>query len=150
VTTAPTPLVTIPRRGEQFPDLTGRTPAGDRLSTRDFYMRRNLAVLVLADDERGAAWLGAALDIRAAAHVEAGEIVIVAPPGMATGAAPTIVDAHGQLARGLGLSASDLPAVFIIDRYRTIFASNRGELSLPELTPDDVPSWLEFVACRCS
>jgi hypothetical protein len=145
-----TTAVTTPQRGDQFPDLTGQTPAGAQLSTRDYYMRRNLAVMYVANDATGAGWLRAAGAVRDAAHAEAGEIVVVAPPGMATGTLPTIVDQEQQLAGRAGLYADDLPALFIIDRYRTVFAGNRGEQGLPELTPADIPGWLEFVACRCS
>ena len=113
-------------------------------------MRRNLAILVLADDATGAEWLRAAQAVRAAAHAEAGEILVIAPPGLDSGELPTIVDADGQLAQRLDLGTEDLPALFIIDRYRTVFASNRGADGLAELTPADIPGWLEFVACRCT
>jgi hypothetical protein len=145
-----TTLDTIPSRGAQLPELRGLTPSGAQLSTRDYYMRHNLAVLVVGDDATGAEWLRAAQRVRAAAHAEAGEIIVVAPPGLETGDLPTIVDADGQLARRLGLDDEDLPALFITDRYRTVFASNRGAEGLAELTPVDIPGWLEFVACRCT
>ena len=145
-----TTAMPIPRRGDQLPDLTGETPAGVPLSTRDYYMRRNLAVVFVADDATGAEWLRMAAALREEAHAEAGEILVVAPPGMATGELPTILDVAHQLARRVGLDAADLPALFITDRYRTVFASNRGEGGQPGLAPADISSWLEFVACRCS
>jgi hypothetical protein len=145
-----TTLDTIPSRGAQLPELRGPTPSGAQLSTRDYYMRRNLAVLVVANDATGAEWLRAAQAVRAAAHAEAGEIIVIAPPGIESGDLPTIMDADGQLAQRLGLGDKDLPALFIADRYRTIFATNRGANGLAELTPADIPRWLEFVACRCT
>lgn len=145
-----TAIRAIPGRGQQFPDLRGETPTGRPLSTRDYYMRRNLAVLFVGADATGADWLRRADAIRAAAQAEAGEIVVIAPRGAPTGALPTIVDADGALATRVGLTAADLPALFITDRYRTIFAGNRGERAVADLTPEDIPGWLEFVACRCS
>ena len=44
----------------------------------------------------------------------------------------------------------NVPALFVIDRYDMVFAGNRGTHALPDLTPGDIPGWLEFVACRCS
>jgi hypothetical protein len=140
----------VPARGAQLPELRGLTRSGAPLSTRDYYMRRNLAILVLADDATGAEWLRAAQAVRAAAHAEAGEILVIAPPGLDSGELPTIVDADGQLAQRLGLSDKERPALFIADRYRTVFAGNRGAHGIAELTPADIPGWLEFVACRCT
>jgi hypothetical protein len=60
------------------------------------------------------------------------------------------VDADGHLALRLGLESGELPALFIADRYRTVFAGNRGASGLAELAPADIPGWLEFVACRCT
>jgi hypothetical protein len=145
-----TTTATIPARGAQLPELRGLTPSGAPLSTRDYYMRRNLAVMVLADDATGAGWLRAAHAVREAAQAEAGEIIVIAPPGLDSGDLPTIVDEDGQLARRLGLEVADLPALFIADRYRTVFAGNRGANGVAEMTPADIPGWLEFVACRCT
>jgi hypothetical protein len=88
--------------------------------------------------------------VREAAQAEAGEIIVIAPPGLESGVLPTIVDADGHLALRLGLESRELPALFIADRYRTVFAGNRGASGLAELAPADIPGWLEFVACRCT
>ncbi|HMM43198.1 MAG TPA: hypothetical protein PKA95_14995 [Thermomicrobiales bacterium] len=140
-----------PTRGQTAPDLVGATPDGERLSLRRaFYMRRNLGILFVADDATGQRWLRDAAAEREAAHAEAGEIVAIVPPGMDTHGLPAIVDPDGALRARYGLTESDLPAVFVTDRYLTIFSTNTGETATPYLMPDDIPGWLEFIAARCS
>jgi hypothetical protein len=144
------PAGVVPGRGDLFPTLRGASPAGQPASTRDYYMRRNLAVILLANDVTGMDWLRRAGDQRVAAHTEDGEIVAILPPGMPSWGVPAIVDPHGALAARLGLTASDLPALFIMDRYGRVFAGNRGAHAIPDLAPAGIPKWLEFIACRCT
>lgn len=139
----------IPKRGELLPWLSGTDNEGAPRSTRDWYMRRNLAVVFVdADDRHG--WVSATADVLPAAREEASDVVIVAPPGVDTGdLLPVIRDGDGSLAAKCGLRAADLPAIFIIDRWGTVFAASRGETAVA-LEPEDIPGWLEFVACRCT
>jgi hypothetical protein len=139
----------IPGRGDTLPSLTGLTPDGTAISLRDFYMRSNLAILFVNDDSTGAEWLSEAAEMRDAA-AEAGEIVAVVPVEMDTHGLPTIVDAGGTQRARLGLAENDLPALFITDRYLTLFAANRGVEVVDDLDPTKIPEWLEFVSCRCS
>lgn len=144
-------IATMPKRGETAPDLVGTTPEGKRLSLRQaFYMRRNLGIIFVAADAAGRRWLADAAAQRGAAHAEAGEIVAIVPPGMDTHGLPAIVDPDGVLLARYGLAEADLPAVFVTDRYLTIFSTNTGETQTPGLMPDDIPGWLEFIAARCS
>jgi hypothetical protein len=139
----------IPGRGDQMPWLTGPTPEGTILATRSFYMRRNLALVFTGDGHDAQDWAAEAASMRPAAREEAGEIVVISPPGVDTGITPDIIDHDGAVAARVGLAASDLPALFITDRYGKVFVSNRG--ATPEdVRPSDIPGWLEFVACRCS
>lgn len=146
-----TTATVTPARGQTAPDLVGQTPDGERLSVRQrFYMRRNLGILFVANDSTGQRWLRDAAAQRDAALAEAGEIVAIVPPGMDTHGLPAIVDADGELRARYGLTEADLPAVFVTDRYLTIFSTNTGETETPYLMPDDIPGWLEFIAARCS
>lgn len=132
-----------------MPWLTGPTPEGATLATRSFYMRRNLALVFTGDGAVAQDWAAEAASMRPAARAEVGEIVVIAPPGVDVGITPDIVDHDDEVAARVGLSAADLPALFITDRYGTIFASNRGDNAV-DIRPSDIPGWLEFVACRCS
>lgn len=144
------PDAMIPTRGNVIPLVTGVSPTGERISLRDFYMRRNMAVVVVDSNDVGRQWLSlAALQSEAAAR-EAGVVVAIVPPGVDAPGVPTIVDPDGRLSSKLGLSPGHLPALFLIDRFGTLFATNVGASATPDLDPDGIPGWLEFIACRCS
>lgn len=141
----------MPKRGDTAPDLIGLTPSGERLALRQrFYMRRNLGILFVADDATGRRWLADAAASRDAARAEIGEIVAVVPRGMETHGLTAIVDSDGDLRTRYGLTLADLPAVFVTDRYLTVFSTNTGETQTPGLMPEDIPGWLEFIAARCT
>jgi hypothetical protein len=144
------PQQAIPGRGDRMPDLSGLSPSGTQISTRDYYMRRNLAVLFICARTECADWIAAAAAVRKAAQAEDGDILLVLDGTTDTDGLPAIVDADGSLAARCGLGEFDHPALFVLDRYGTIFASNRGPNAEPDLRPRDIPNWLEFIACRCS
>ncbi len=145
-----TPVVAIPGRGDRLPDLGGVSPDGGAIATRDYYMRRNLAVIFICAQTECADWIAAAAAVRKAAQAENGEILLILDGTTDTDGLPAIVDDDGTLAARCGLGAFDRPALFIVDRYGTIFASNRGRDAESGLRPRDIPRWLEFIACRCS
>jgi hypothetical protein len=140
----------IPARGDRLPDLSGSTPDGGQLTTRDYYMRRNLAVIFICAGVECADWIVAAAAVRSAAHAEEGEIVLILDGPADTHGLPAIVDEEGTLAARCGLGEHDHPTMFVTDRYGTIFASNRGPNAEEGLRPRDIPRWLEFIASRCS
>ena len=144
-----TRATTVPGRGDQMPWLSGPTPEGTTLKTRSYYMRRNLALVFTGDGEHAQDWAAEAASVRPAAHEEAGEVVVIAPPGVDVGITPDIIDHDDVIAASVGLTVEDLPALFITDRFGTIFAANRGA-GAEDIRPDDIPGWLEFVACRCT
>jgi len=139
-----------PQRGHLFPTLSGRSADGIRRATRDFYMRRNLAVVVLSDDMvLNEAAVCRMVDLRERVHAEAVECFVVAPPNTDVKGLPAIVD-DGAIRTSLGVDTAGTIAIFILDRYGTIFATNDLAGPTPELSISDIPRWLEFVACRCS
>jgi hypothetical protein len=148
--TAPMIAQRHPGRGELFPNLSGLSPDGDRISTRDYYMRHSLAIIIAGAGVLSETWVAEAAEVRDAAYDEDGEILLVVPEGSDTRGLPAIVDADGSLAERLGLAPVELPAIYITDRYGTIFAASRGSGAEASLRPADIPGWLEFVACRCS
>jgi hypothetical protein len=150
--TTPTaiPVQAIPGRGDRLPDLAGITPDGGHISTRDYYMRRNLAVIFICAQTECADWIAAAAAVRTAAQAEHGEILLVLNGTTDTAGLPAIIDHDGSLSARCGLSEFDRPALFVVDRYGTIFAANRGPSAEPDMRPRDIPRWLEFIDCRCS
>ena len=154
LTHEPTPVaisvVATPGRGDRLPDLSGPTPDGGQISTRDFYMRRNLAVIFICAQTECADWIAAASAVRREANAENGEVLLILDGTTDTEGLPAIVDADGSLAARCGLGEFDRPALFVIDRYGTIFAANRGPNAESGLRPRDIPRWLEFISCRCS
>ncbi|HYI14863.1 MAG TPA: hypothetical protein VEX37_05710 [Thermomicrobiales bacterium] len=149
-TTPVIPVQATPGRGDRLPDLSGLSPDGGQISTRDYYMRRNLAIIFICAQTECADWIAAAAAVRKAAHAENGEILLVLDGTTDTEGLPAIVDDDGMLAARCGLGEFDRPALFIVDRYGTIFAANRGPDAEAGLRPRDIPRWLEFIACRCS
>ena len=148
--TQPPTAPSIPGRGDRLPDLNGVSPEGGHVSTRDYYMRRNLAVLFICAQTECADWISAAAAVREAARSEDGEILLVLDGATDTCGLPAIIDHDGALAARCGLGKFDHPTLFVTDRYGTIFVSNRGPNAEAGLRPRDIPKWLEFIACRCS
>lgn len=138
-----------PQRGDLFPTLAGPAPGGVRRSTRDYYDRRNLAVIVVPPAISAADWITRAAAQRERAQHEVGEIFLIVPQGIDPQGLPAIFD-DGTLAARLGIAERTTPAIFAIDRYGVVFATNAGATSTPDLQPEDIPNWLEFIACRCS
>lgn len=156
--------VAIPTRGEQLPLFSGQTPERAPLRLCDFYMRRNLALVfsdapdyaITRDLLRGLA------ERRADVQAEAGEALAVIS-GDADGVRqlvaslalpfPVVVDPDNAIHARYGLlDATGEPraAIFLVDRFGTIFeasvATDEGQI----MAADEVPGWLEFIACRCT
>ena len=153
----------IPGRGDQLPGFSGETPAGDKIRLRDFYMRRNLA-LVFSDRPEYPATrdlLQGLAERRAVVQAEAGEAlaVISGDPAavrelVATLALsfPVVVDPDGAIHQRYGLidaAGEPLAAIFLADRFGTVFETSLASAEHPIMRADEVPGWLEFIACRC-
>jgi peroxiredoxin len=154
----------IPARGDRLPLFSGETPEGAPLRLRDFYMRRNLA-LVFSDAPEYAATrdlLRGLAERRAAVQAEAGEALAVIsgdPEPVRRLVAdltlpfPVIVDPDDAIHARYGLlSATGEPraAVFLADRFGTIFEASVETDDGQIMAADDVLGWLEFIACRCT
>jgi peroxiredoxin len=152
----------VPQRGEQIPSFSGRTPDGRTLGTRDFYMRRNLA-LVFTHGPECAACKTLLRELAAreeAVRAEAGETLAVVPGDLVPVSAmseglpfPVVVDGDLALHRRYSLvDAAGKPqaAIFAVDRYGTVFEPSVADADHAMMPADEVPGWLEFIACRCS
>jgi peroxiredoxin len=157
-------ISTIPTRGDRLPLFTGQTPEGAPLRLRDFYMRRNLA-LVFSDEPEYTTirdLLRGLAERREAVQAEAGETLAVIsgdPERVRQFVAelalpfPVVVDSDNAIHARYGLlDTDDAPraAIFLADRFGTIFeasvATDDGQIMLAS----EVPGWLEFIACRCT
>ena len=139
-----------PSRGNLLPLVSGMTAGGEPLSLRDFYMRRNMAIVIVGNDAQGQAWLASAAEQQDAASREAGVVVAITPSGVDAHGLRAIIDPDGHILQKLGLRLDELPVLFLLDRYGKIFATNVGASAEPGLDPSAIPGWLEFIACRCS
>lgn len=159
------PSAHIPRRGDELIDFTTVTPDGASIRSRDFHMRRNLALVfthgVGCPNCRDL--LAELIEQRGSAQAEAGEILAVVPGSQEEIAQlrdelgipfPIAVDLNGSIHQRYGLASDNklLAGIFVADRYGTIFKESiaGGTSSHPELAAGDIPGWLEFIACRCT
>jgi hypothetical protein len=140
----------VPRRGAILPRLDGVDRHGHGISTRDCYMRRNLAVIVAGRNNESSDWIESAAEVAEEAASEVGQVVLIVPPEVDSHGLPAILDTDGTCRDRLGLSPEDLPALFITDRFGVLFVASRGEDADADLSPRDIPRWLEFIACRCT
>ncbi|MGA7668770.1 MAG: redoxin domain-containing protein [Nitrolancea sp.] len=150
-------IATVPARGDRLPSFTGTTPTGDPIRLRDFYLRRNLALIFTHGAECGACrdYLTELNERRAAIHAEAAEILAVIPDDSdaAPFPFPIALDAGNQIHRRYGLVDADgrpRAAIFLVDRYGIVFEVSVASDEHTMLAAEEVPGWLEFIACRCS
>ena len=151
-------IATVPARGERLPSITGITPSGDPIRLRDFYLRRNLALVFThgADCATCREFLTEMNELRAAIHAEAAEILAVIADHDADMAAfpfPIALDPDADIHRRYGLIDADgrpRAAIFLVDRYGIVFEASVANDAHEMLAASEVPGWLEFIACRCS
>jgi len=154
----------VPARGDRLPQFTGETPGGERIRLRDFYMRRNLALvfsdapdfLATRDLLRGLA------ERRAAVQAEAGEALAVISGDAAVVRElvtslelpfPIVIDHDNAIHQRYGLidtTGAPRAAIFLADRFGTVFEASLASEEQPLMRADEVPGWLEFIACRCT
>ncbi len=148
----------IPNRGERLPLFTGQTPRGEQIRLRDFYLRRNLALVFThgLDCDVCQQILHDLVSIRPAVQAEAGEILAVISSTSASAPDlpyPVLLDRDNEIHRRYGLiDANGQPraAIFLVDRYGVVFESSNVTETHALLPVRDIPSWMEFIACRCS
>lgn len=159
-----TTIPVTPGRGDQIIDFTAPTPDGHDLRSRDFYMRRNLALVFTHGPECAACrdLLRGLARQYAAARAEVGELIAVIPAGTEEIerlrgdldlSFPLAADPDLAIHRRYGLVAADgqpLAAVFVADRYGTIFDASIADEAHRMTAADEIPGWLEFIACRCT
>jgi peroxiredoxin len=140
------------RKGNVIPDFTLESTAGTTISNRAFYMRRNLAIVFTTSNDPDAwrVWLDALDAQRERIDAEAGHALAIAQAETPLSEVfPTLFDRDGAVRERFGL-AGDRGAVVIIDRYGVVFHVTEGQPGSDLLPAEEIPGWLEFIACRCS
>ncbi len=148
---------TTPKRGERLPLFTGQTPQGGVVRLRDFYLRRNLALVFTHGPDCDACRqvLHDLVTIRPAVQAEVGEIlVVISGTSVDTDLPyPVLLDGENEIHQRFGLlDANGQPraAIFLVDRYGVVFESSIATEAHSMLPVRDIPGWMEFIACRCS
>ncbi len=149
-------------RGDRIPDFTALAAGKGTVSTRRYYLRRNLALVfthqwpcaVCLDYLRAIA--GRIEAIRA----EAAEVVAVLPLGtevllgdVAALPFPVAVADNTEIHEWFGLVGNDgspLAGVVIADRVGTVYEVELADHAHRLLEPEEIRSWLEFVSYECS
>ena len=149
-------------RGDRIPDFTAPAAGEGTVSTRRYYLRRNLALVFTHR------WPCAACQdyLRAMAqHIEAlraepAEVVAVVPlgPQVALGGPaglpfPVALADDAEIHERYGLVTDDgrpLAGVVIVDRVGTVYEAALAGEAHRLLEPEEIRSWLEFVSYECS
>jgi len=154
--------VTPPAKGDSLPGFSAQTADGRRLGTRDFYMRRNLALVFTHGPECAEcrALLAELGTLEEAVRAEVGQTLAVVPAELDALAElatelpfPLIADPDSAIHARYGLldqRGAPMAAIFVADRYGTVFHPSVADAAHDMLPASEVPGWLEFIACRCS
>jgi hypothetical protein len=141
------------KRGDVIPDFTLDSVTGEPVSSRTYYMRRNLALVFVGGGNAGEwrGWLDRLAVQRERIDAENGQALIIAadPHDLESRDFPLLVDRDGAARERFGLNASD-GAVFVTDRYGVVFHISLGTPETGLIDAEEIPGWLEFIACRCS
>jgi peroxiredoxin len=153
-------VAAILERGDIIPDFTLCNHSGDSISSRSFYMRRIL-VLVLLPDTLSPDWAEWLTDLAAEMRTVSDDdaVLLVILPGKVQEAARNLqssdmgmhclIDEDGAVRRRFG----DTPLVgqlLVTNRNGVVYHVVSGKPGEPGFAPDEVPGWVEFVACQCS
>ncbi len=149
-------------RGDRIPDFTAPAAGEGAVSTRRYYLRRNLA-LVFTHRWPCAACLDYLRAIAArieAIRAEAAEVVAVLPLGtevvlgdLAGLPFPVALADDVEIHERYGLVGNDgspLAGVVIADRVGTVYEVDLADPAHRLLEPEEIRSWLEFVSYECS
>ncbi len=146
-------------RGQTFPDFTLEDARGNAVSSRSFYMRRNFVIAVLPNemDDRWILWLEQLRSAILKIPDADGAVICLAIVGSDSADAVTgsddrfrvLADPHGRM-RARFVEDSDHGALIVADRYGAVFHIATGGPDQTGMNPDDVPGWIELIACRCS
>lgn len=148
-------------RGEVIPDFTLPDSSGDQVSSRGFYLRRNLVIAFLPGrlSEEWRTWVSRLVESMMPVPVSDAQVFLIAPNTQVLAAieeqtAPAanvtaLVDASGRIAERFGYGG-DSGLLIVTDRFGVVFHLVTGEPDSDEMNPGAIPGWVEFIACQCS
>lgn len=149
-------------RGDRIPDFTAPAAGEGTVSTRRYYLRRNLALVFTHRWPCAACqdYLRAIAARIEAIRAEAAEVVAVLPLGPEVGIGdlaalpfPIALADDAEIHERYGLVTDDgrlLAAVVIADRTGTVYEVDLADEAHRLLEPEEIRSWLEFVSYECS
>lgn len=151
----------ILERGQTFPDFTLNDVHGEPVASRSFYMRRKYVIAFVPDatDDCWATWLQRLHEAVHAIPSADGQVVCLAilpttlrddvPDSATDDRFRLLVNEDGRVRHRFDIR-TDRGMLIVADQYGVIFHAASGEPDQPELNPDEVPGWIELIACRCS
>lgn len=149
-------------RGDRIPDFTAPAAGDGTVSTRRYYLRRNLALVFTHRWPCAACqdYLWAIGEQIEPVRAEAAEVVAVVPlgPQVALGELtalpfPVALADDAEIHERYGLVTDDdrpLAGVVIVDRVGTVYEVGVAGEAHRLLEPEEIRSWLEFVSYECS
>lgn len=152
---------TTVQRGNVIPDFTLPDSSGERISSRSFYLRRNLVIVFLPDrlSEEWPTWTTQLVESMMSVPVSDAQVFLIAPNSNVVAAieertAPAanismLVDSDGRIAGRFGYDG-DSGLLLVTDRFGVVFHLVTGDPDSDEMAPDAIPGWVEFIACQCS
>jgi peroxiredoxin len=147
-------------RGQVIPDFTLDDIYGETVSSRSFYMRQNLILALLPEEENDEwkEWLTTlSAAVQSIPERDAICLMIFSPTWRNTitnlysngNQIKLLIDQEGKVRNHFGHPGGD-GQLIITDRYGVVFHTATGQPSTPGLSAAEVPGWIELIACRCS
>jgi peroxiredoxin len=149
------------QRGQTIPDFTLPDHTGETVSSRSYYIHRNLVVALLPEDvdAQWGSWLEGVAKARAAVEPTDAQFLLIAPSmndtlrdfadRSANRYLRVLVDTDGEITEKFGHDTA-YGQLLIADRYGVVFQAGAGNASDEAIAPESIPGWVEFVYCRCS
>jgi peroxiredoxin len=150
----------ILRREDVIPDFTLRDAAGTPVSSRSFYMRRNIVVVFVPEGgiESWHDWAERLAEAMMTVPVSDAQAFVITPNEGTlsriheiTKSAENItalVDPDGRISERFGYGGEQ-GLLLVTDRFGTVFHAASGDPEAADLDPARVPEWIEFIACQC-
>jgi hypothetical protein len=145
-------------QGQVFPDFTLPDAQGTPVSSRAYYMRRNMIIVALPDhfDDKWKSWLSDLSE--AVSTISESDVACLVLINSTESDLPSVEDPVQLLFEKDGSVRSRLdldPAgtegrIIITNRHGLIYHSATGQSGDPAIEPAGLPGWIEFIACRCS
>jgi peroxiredoxin len=149
------------QRGQVIPDFTLDNAAGSKISSRSYYLRRNLIIVFLPSvlDQHWSDWVNQFVKHLSTVPTEDVQAFLIAssdtvldeigPPTSSVGHIEALADREQKVAKRFGYDGQD-GLVFVTDRYGVVFHQASGGPNDKELDPAEIPGWIKFIACQCS